>query len=291
VSEPTAPLALRSGAEALADALPPLLAEAEHLAMNVHMGEHGRRRAGMGDLFWQYRPAQDHDALRGVDWRRSAKSDAAFVQEKEWQVAQSVTLWADPAASMRFASDAGLPTKAQRARVLALATGVLLLRAGERVGLTDMAPRAGRGQIARIAAQMAEDAAQDYGAPSAALMPAHSQALFVSDFLGEIDPVEAALLAAADKGVRGTLVQVLDPVEIEFPFSGRTVFHSSSGTIKHETLKAADLRARYAERLGERRDRLSALARLTGWQYLTHRTDHSAAEALLGIYAALDKAR
>ena len=91
-------LTLRSNAEALSAPFPPLLAEAERLANSVLLGEHGRRRAGMGDTFWQYRPAQSHDEARRIDWRRSARSDQTFVQDKEWQIAQSVVLWADPAA-------------------------------------------------------------------------------------------------------------------------------------------------------------------------------------------------
>ena len=68
------PLALRADAEALASPLPALLADAEHLAASVLLGDHGRRRAGLGDTFWQYRPAQDHDEVRnGIakvrEWR------------------------------------------------------------------------------------------------------------------------------------------------------------------------------------------------------------------------------
>ncbi|MEZ5910813.1 MAG: DUF58 domain-containing protein [Paracoccaceae bacterium] len=87
------PAALRARAEALAGHLPPLLAEAEHLAANVTLGEHGRRRAGQGDEFWQFRPAHAGDEARAIDWRHSARSDAHFVREKEWQAAQSVVFW------------------------------------------------------------------------------------------------------------------------------------------------------------------------------------------------------
>ena len=83
---------LRARAEALGQTLPPLLAEAEMLAATVMLGEHGRRRAGLGDEFWQYRPAHQGDSARMIDWRRSARSDAHFVREREWQAAQSVTL-------------------------------------------------------------------------------------------------------------------------------------------------------------------------------------------------------
>ncbi len=163
----TTPATLRAEAATLAAPLPPLLAEAEHLATTVILGEHGRRRAGLGDDFWQYRPAQPHDESRLIDWRRSARSDAAFVQDKEWQIAQSVILWVDRSAAMTFASATTLPTKGHRARILALATAILLTRGGERVGLTGLRlpPRRGRAQIDRMAEIFAETDTGDYGTP------------------------------------------------------------------------------------------------------------------------------
>ncbi|GGL72458.1 DUF58 domain-containing protein [Wenxinia marina] len=287
------PLALRAGAETLAAPLPPLLAEAEHLAAAVLLGEHGRRRAGLGDTFWQYRPAMDHDETRAIDWRRSARSDTTFVQDKEWQIAQSVMVWADGAASMDFASRKDLPTKATRARTLALAAAILMSRAGERVGLAwpELAPRRGEAQVARMAALLAEAGEGEYGVPETRSAPAHSRALFLSDFLGPPEPVEEALGRAADREVRGALVMVLDPAEEAFPFDGRTIFESMGGTIRHETLKAGDLRGRYLERLAERKDRMTVLGRVTGWQVLVHHTDQSAASALLWIYNALERRR
>lgn len=284
--------ALRQRSEEEAAKLPALLARAEHLAGTVLLGEHGRRRSGLGDDFWQYRPMQQGDALRDIDWRRSARSDTQFVREREWQIAQSVILWVDQSASMRFASDANLSTKADRARTLALATAILLIRGGERVGLTgfDLPPRRGQAQITRLAQMLSVDQADDYAEPEARGMIPQSRAIFFSDFLGDPAPVEAALTKAADRGVRGALVQVLDPSEESFPFDGRTIFQSVAGGVVHETLKAGDLRTRYLDRLAERKDRLDQLSRLTGWQYLCHHTSDSAQSALLWIYRAMDGA-
>jgi uncharacterized protein (DUF58 family) len=284
--------ALRQRSEEEAAKLPALLARAEHLAGTVLLGEHGRRRSGLGDDFWQYRPMQQGDALRDIDWRRSARSDTQFVREREWQIAQSVILWVDQAASMRFASDANLPTKADRARTLALASAILLIRGGERVGLTgfDLPPRRGQAQITRLAHMLSVDHGDDYSEPEARGMIPQSRAIFFSDFLGDPEPVEAALTKAADRGVRGALVQILDPSEESFPFDGRTIFQSVGGGIVHETLKAGDLRTRYLDRLAERKDRLDRLSRLTGWQYLCHHTSESAQSALLWIYRAMDGA-
>ena len=284
---------LRSGAEALAGPLPPLLAEAERLAASVLPGGHGRRRSGPGDEFWQYRAATSSDPASRIDWRRSARSDAHFVRETEWQTAQTVTLWVDSARAMEFSSDRARPPKAERARLVALAAAVLLIRAGERVGLMRPAalplpPRTGQAQLGALAQALAADADdRDYGAPDGGLPPAHSRAVFLSDFLGDLDPVEAALTSAADRGVRGALVQVLDPAEESFPYDGRAIFESMQGGLRHETLRAGDLRERYRDRLAARKDRLEALGRLTGWQVSCHHTDTPASVALMWLWHAL----
>ncbi len=83
-----------------------------------------------------------------IDWRRSAQADdALFVREKEWQAAQSVMIWLDMGQSMAFRRDRDLPTKRTRRRRLALALAVLLIRGGERVGLSNIGlpPRSGSG--------------------------------------------------------------------------------------------------------------------------------------------------
>ena len=286
------PAGLRRQAEALASALPPLMAEARHLAVTVQLGEHGRRRSGMGDEFWQYRPAHAGDEARAIDWRRSGRADAQFVREKEWQAAQSVHLWVDDARSMEFTGDAKRQTKADRARLLALALAVLLIRAGERVGLADPVapPRSGEVQLLLLAQAFTRAAGDaDFGAPEARAILPGARAVFLSDFMGDPAAVEAALGYAADRGVGGILMQVLDPVEEAFPFDGRTIFESMGGSVSHETRKAADLRDRYLARLAERKARLAALAAKAGWLFTTHHTDAPASAALLWLHGAVRK--
>lgn len=286
----TDPVLLRADAEEQAARLPALLARAEHLAGAVLLGAHGRRRAGMGDDFWQYRPSQIGDSRRMIDHRRSARGDQEFVKEREWQIAQSVMMWVDQGASMRFHSDPNLPQKSDRARVLGLALAILLLRGGERVGLTGTAlpPRRGNAQILQLAEMFCKDDDIDYSPPEHRAMIPHARAVFISDFMGSLDGVTTALTKAADRGIRGVIYHVLDPSEEAFPFTGRTIFESVGGTLSHETLKANDLKDRYLERLAERKAELERLCALTGWQYGLHHTDTSAQSALLWLYGALD---
>lgn len=281
---------LRADAEGEASRLPALLARAEHLAGAVLLGAHGRRRAGMGDDFWQYRPAQPGDSRRMIDHRRSARGDQQFVREREWQIAQSVMMWVDQGASMRFASAQDLPQKADRARLLGLALAILLVRGGERVGLTGTAlpPRRGNAQILRLAEMFSRDDTSDYAPPEHRAMIPNARAVFISDFLGPLDDVQIALTKAADRGIRGVVLHVLDPSEEAFPFSGRTIFESVGGTLRHETLKANDLKDRYLHRLAARKAELQRLCALTGWQYGLHHSDQAAQTALLWLYGALD---
>ena len=281
---------LRAEAERLGQSLPALLAEAEMLAQTVMLGEHGRKRAGQGDEFWQYRAAHAGDSARAIDWRRSARADTPFVREREWQAAQSVTLWVDPSRSMTFTGDSSRPSKATRARVLALALGILMLKGGERVGLAGQAPRPGRAQVMGLANGLS-DSAEDYGLPDATGLVPQGRAVFLSDFLGPLDGLETALAFAADRGVRGVLIHLLDPTEEEFPFTGRTIFDSMGATISHETQSASALRDRYLARLADRKERLATLARAVGWQYACHHTGHPAQTALLWAYQALEGGR
>lgn len=288
------PMGWRRAAEELSAPLPALLAEARRLAATVIWGDHGQRRAGMGDEFWQYRPATSADGVRRIDWRRSARTDTHFVRQTEQQLAQSVLFWVDEGLSMRFTGDPARAEKGTRARLLGLAASVLLIRAGERVGLTSLAdhPRTGEAQLVRLAeAMMRSDRAEDHSVPQTWIISSGSRAIFLSDFMGSLAPIERSLIQAADRGVSGALLQILDPVEEVFPFAGRTLFESVSGAISHETLKASGLRDRYLDRLAARKERLLRISRQTGWHYTCHRTDAPAQGALLWLYRALERVR
>jgi uncharacterized protein (DUF58 family) len=284
--------ALRRDSEKISGTLPPLLIEAERLVSTLAIGVHGRRRAGVGETFWQYRAAQPGDSLAQIDWRRSARSDRLYIREMEWEAAESALLWCDRARSMDFRSDRVRWSKAERARLLALATAVLLNRGGERFALlgTEAArPRTGDTQLMRVATFLSQPAlnAPDFGAPPAGLMPKAGKAVFFSDFMGPRDAIFPALLNAAGQGTGGVFVMILDPVEEEYPFQGRTRFESVARAVRHDTDEAASLRGRYLRRLAERRDELAAVARRANWQLVLHRTDESPRKPLVRLHGIL----
>ena len=91
----------RLEALALAGDLPGVLLDARRLAASAP-GVHGRRRAGQGEAFWQYRDHRAEDGARLVDWRRSARGDRYFVREREREAAQTAWFWIDPDRRLRL---------------------------------------------------------------------------------------------------------------------------------------------------------------------------------------------
>lgn len=281
---------LRRDAERRAAGLPALFASAHRLAATVQMGAHGRRRAGPGETFWQYRRAAPGDPSTAIDWRRSARSDSLFVRETEWESAQTVWLWCDRSHSMRYRSSDATPEKAFRAAEIALALTILLIRAGERVALvgTDAArPNIGERQVQRVAAALVEPERADYAAPPRFDAARGGRVVFVSDFFADEAEIVDGVRAAAGIGLQGLLLQVVDPAEESFPFDGRVVFESMGGGLRYETERASGLKQDYVAALARRRGVLTECARRAGWRFEAHRTHESAAPALLWLSQGL----
>src|SRR5512134_3880657 len=171
--------------EALGAMLPPLLIKTERVAASVAHGLHGRRRAGPGETFWQFRAYQAGDSTRRIDWRKSAKSQRLFVRQTEWEAAQNVWLWRDASASMQYRSSKRWPQKVARAELLLLATASLLARGGERLALLgdDGAPALGRSALRRIAAAIEQPEAVPDSLPPLEALSQHSNLIMVGDFL------------------------------------------------------------------------------------------------------------
>ena len=280
--------ALRHRAEAASLALPPLLIAAERVAAAVVQGTHGRRRTGQGETFWQFRQYEPGDPVTRIDWRETAKTQHVYVRETEWEAAQSVYLWRDGSGSMDYASDANLPTKRERADLLTLALASLLVRGGERVTLmgSGRTPAYGRVALDRLALLL-ERGATASDLPAYEKLPRHGQVIWIGDLLAPLEATAALVLRYADAGLKGHLLQVLDPAEESLPFAGRVRFEGLEDENPLLISRVESIRAGYAERLQRHRDGLAALTRGAGWTLATHRTDHSPQHALLGLYQIL----
>ncbi|CCG07789.1 DUF58 domain-containing protein [Pararhodospirillum photometricum] len=279
-------------AEATAALLPPLLVAAERIASSVALGIHGRRRAGPGEDFWEFRRHQPGDSPSRIDWRRSARADPLFVREHEWEAAQAIWIACDRSPSMAYASRRSLPWKAARAMELALALASLLVRGGERIALAghDTLPAQGRAALVRMALALSlESNAHGPEAAWSAPIARHGRMVILGDFLDPIEDLRAGLRRLAGAGVRGHLVQILDPAEETLPFEGRMRFDGLEGEPPVLVDRVEAVRTRYQRRLAAHRDQIAALARRHGWGFLAHHTDQPPRLALLALYRALSE--
>jgi uncharacterized protein (DUF58 family) len=283
---------LERDARSLADRLPDLLLEADRIATTVAHGIHGRRRAGPGETFWQFRQFEPQDAAQLIDWRRSASSDHLYVREREWEAAHTIWLWPDLSPSMAFQSHIAPVTKRDRALVLMLASAELLVRSGERVGLLGVTqPTASRTATTRIAEAIVTHGhleALTQSRPPKARANRFSGAILFSDFLDPIDILREPLEALAAAGVVGHLVQVLDPAEETLPYEGRTEFLGLEGGESWIADRAEGLRSGYRARIQSHRAELLSLATRLGWSFLVHHTDRPASEPLLTLIMRLE---
>src|ERR1700745_2312338 len=131
----------------LAAAMPRLILEARRVAATVIHGLHGRRRAGPGENFWQYRRFVSGEPAARVDWRRSARDDHLYVRELEWEAAHTVWIWPDRSPSMLFGSQLAPDNKLHRTLVIALALAEILVEGGERVGIPGLMRPTGRRKV------------------------------------------------------------------------------------------------------------------------------------------------
>ncbi|MDX2155839.1 MAG: DUF58 domain-containing protein [Hyphomicrobiaceae bacterium] len=282
---------LEQQAHGLAGRLPDLVLEALRVSSTVAHGIHGRRRAGPGETFWQFRQFGVLDPATSIDWRRSASSDHLYVREREWEAAHTVWLWPDLSPSMNFQSHLATTTKRDRAIVLALAAAELLVGGGERVGLLGLTrPTASRRAATILAEQLAlhgERPELSSSLPPEARIARFSGAILVSDFLDPVETIAARLKAIASPDVAGHLVQVLDPAEETLPYEGRAEFLGPEDGAHWIADRTESLRERYQAKLAAHREALAAAAGRLGWSLLVHHTDRPASEPLLSLLLRL----
>ena len=284
-------VALEGEAHGLADRLPELILEALRVANTVAHGIHGRRRAGTGETFWQFRQFQGSDPATVIDWRRSASSDTLYVREREWEASHTFWLWPDLSASMAFRSHLAPAAKRDRALVLMLAAAELLVRAGERVALMGLTPpMASRKATSRIAEALATNESEAIlraSLPPPVRLTRFSSAMLFGDFLDPPATIAARLNQMAENDVTGHLVQIMDPAEETLPYDGRMEFSSPEGGERWVADRVETLRPDYQKKLAAHRAEVEDAARRIGWSFLVHHTDRPAAEPLLTLIMRL----
>ncbi len=272
----------------LAATMPRLILEARRVAATVIHGLHGRRRAGPGENFWQYRRFVSGEPAARVDWRRSARDDHLYVREQEWEAAHTVWIWPDRSPSMNFVSPLVRDTKLYHTLVIALALSEILVEAGERVGIPGlMRPTGSRNIIDRIAQAIVHDPAERPSLPPNFAPSPLAEVVLLSDLWSEIGDVRRTIAQLSGSGTRGHVVQIVDPAEETFPYWGRVEFVEPEGGGRITAGRAETWRTDYTARVARHRAEIRGETDRLGWSFTIHRTDRPASELVLALQARI----
>jgi uncharacterized protein (DUF58 family) len=281
---PQKTISLLQDAHALAARLPHLRLEARRVVTALS-GHHGRRMAGMGETFWQYRPYVVGESADRIDWRRSARGDQVYVRERERESAHTIWMWVDHSASMLYGSHK--KTKLDAALILMFALTSALIEAGERVGYSGIqSPRTHKSTAHVIEEQLAAtyqadaqkqltdfpDLAQ-FSAGETAAKPQDTLLLF-TDALIDLAALETKLKNLAASGMRGYLIRLLDPAEITFPFTGEITLAAMEDERTLDIGDAGAWRTEYVAQFAAHTQAVEKITKQAGFTLFTQVTDH-----------------
>ena len=171
--------------------------------------------------------------------------------------------------------------------MLVLALAELLSRSGERIawpGLTD--PFSARNGAERLASHLVH-AGELSAKPDLSAIRRFSDIVIAGDFLDPVEDTMAWLDVLQRHGVRAHLIEVADPAEETFPYSGRTEFSDPETGEKLTAGRAETVSADYRNAYLARRHELAARCKRLGWSYTVNHTDRLASEALITVHFAL----
>ncbi len=210
------------------------------------------------------------------------------MREQEWEAAHTVWIWPDRSPSMAFASRDVRDSKLERGLIVAFALAELLVAGGERVGIPGlMNPTASRAVIDKMAQAMLHDDATRESLPPSFVPSALAEIVVLSDFWSQIADIRTMLAGLSSSGAHGTLIQIVDPAEETFPYSGRVEFVEPEGGAAITAGRAESWMNDYVARVALHRDEIRAETNKLDWLFSTHTTTRSAAELLLFLHGGM----
>jgi uncharacterized protein (DUF58 family) len=164
----------------------------------------------------------------------------------------------------------------------------VLVEAGERVGLPGLTrPTGSRAVIDRMAEAIIHDPRERPSLPVGFAPASLSEIVVLSDLWSPIEDIRAMLTQLSANGSQGHLVQIVDPAEETFPYSGRVEFSEPETGQMITAGRAENWRADYETRLKRHREELLAETRRLGWSFTVHRTDRAPNELLLALHGRI----
>jgi uncharacterized protein (DUF58 family) len=189
---------------------------------------------------------------------------------------------------MTFTSPLSNESKLERALVVAFALAEVLVQGGERVGVPGLTrPTASRNVIEKMAEAILHDPTERASLPPSFVPSPLSEIVVLSDLWAPIGEVRSTIAQLSATGAHGHVVQIVDPAEESFPYSGRIEFIEPEGAGSVTAGRAETWRNDYQAIVARHRAAIRAETDMRGWSFAIHRTDRPASELLLVLHSRM----
>ena len=277
---------MRLKAEELSNKIPSLYVKADRIANTIWEGMHNRNKDGLGDNFWQFRKYEYGDPAHLIDWKKTAKSNETFIQEKELQTLQNFVIWRDTSRSMNFRSSESIDTKLYRANLFTLTLTIILSKSGENIVLNGLKSKLLKGgnAVNFVSNQINEKVTDSYkSSPNVNEIKNNSDVILIGDFLNNIIETEKTIKELSNRGINGIIIQILDPAERFFPYKGRINFNGLEGEKNILIGKAESVRNDYKKAIKIHIEKLEKLITSYSWKYILDNSEQDASISLQNI--------
>ena len=267
-----------------ASLLPKIMFESSILSRNIIEGLHASRISGKGEDFWQFKEYRQGDSLSSIDWRKSAALNKVLVKQKENETAKTIYFYFDKTKSMFFKSKRNLQSKYQIAILLLLTLSRLFLKNRENVFhfKTDKSMIKCSNDLSSFNESfLVEENSINY--PSKSLMANNSLCFIISDFLYDIKIVKNFLINLKQNNISGFLIQILDPLEIDFNIKENLILNDLETNAKLKVDESNKFKDFYNKKLKDLQNNLIDLSKHSNWSYILHDTSKNIKPILLEI--------
>lgn len=279
----------------------PLRVRARRLAAGALGGSHRAERKGSGIEFAGHRPYTPGDDLRHLDRHALLRHGRYMIREFIAETQRPRICIVDATASMAFHSTG--PSKLDLTLLLGLALLLSAHRRGDPVGLavigrpgrTYYPARRGTEHLERLTAELerieaeagegagAEPNFSEVLAETTARTPRSAEIIMISDFLDMDDALLPGLLRLCTERRDVVALGLLDPAELEFPFSGQVVLRDPESGVEVET-DGQQVRTEYLAKLGAHQARLSEALGARAARYVSFSTKTPAIDILRELF-------
>jgi uncharacterized protein (DUF58 family) len=279
---------------------PQTISNAEALGMQARSmvegymaGEHKSPYRGFAIEFAQHREYAHGDDTRHLDWKVQARTDRYFIKQYEQETNYVANILLDGSESMKYGS--GAITKLQYGKMIAACLAYVILHQRDAVALglfdttmRDYSPRSdSKATIHKLMARLAAFEPTDQTNIATVLHDMAMQirrkgiVIVISDFFDDEQKVLEGIQHLRFGGNEVIVFHIMDPYELEFPFTGLVEFEGLEQIPKILT-RPAEVQKSYLREVEAFRNRLRDGCEKNQCHYLLVNTAQPLHEVLAG---------